>query len=369
MNQFTASLWGDEAFSAVLSQKSVPDIISIITRDTSPPLFNILEHFWFKVFGTSEVSIRSLVFILFLVTIFFIYKIGAQLWDKMTGFLAAILVLWGNRKVSISLFKSFITIGILYIPWLIPLYQQTKIVGGGFWLGKPNLIDLRNLIYKYLAEGINNPLREPALYLVGLILIFRNWLRGPEKSFIIASWFLLPILLTWVVSQKFTPIFFERYLVYTAPAAMILVSSEKGAVTKYLIALLISLFLIIDFNYYTHPTKRPFRELAGYIMEVKRGDDYLINWNSSAHHLWESKYYGLNAPLYVPGNKELPFFVGTALMTKDDILRSIPNKNGSIKTNRVGVITSGPVDEIMIAGYTKSEVKTFGELKYVVFIK
>ena len=91
MNQFTVSLWGDEAFSAILSMKSIPEIISIASRDTHPPFFNLLEHFWFIFFGTSEISIRSLVFILFLISVFFVYKIGESLWDKKTGVLAALL--------------------------------------------------------------------------------------------------------------------------------------------------------------------------------------------------------------------------------------------------------------------------------------
>src|SRR3990167_8193462 len=86
MNQFTASLWGDEAFSAILSQKSLPQIISTIARDTSPPLYNLSEHLWFGVFGSSEVAIRALSFLYFLIAIFFVYK---KIWNRNTGVLAA----------------------------------------------------------------------------------------------------------------------------------------------------------------------------------------------------------------------------------------------------------------------------------------
>src|SRR3990172_11750557 len=88
-NVFTESIWGDEGFSAILSMKSIPEIISIVSRDTSPPLYNITEHLWFGVFGTSEVAIRSLSFLYFLIAIFFVYKIGEHLWNRNTGLLAA----------------------------------------------------------------------------------------------------------------------------------------------------------------------------------------------------------------------------------------------------------------------------------------
>ena len=441
MNQFNVSLWGDEAFSAVLSMKSVPEIIKIIINDTSPPLFNLTEHFWFKAAGTSEVAIRSLVFVYFLVAVFFVFKIGSYLWDRKTGLLAAVLTflnpfffiyafegrmysilaatvtasmyffvkrnwvgyviattlalyshhfaifalfvqgIWflkeyffGKRKVAVSIFKSFIAILILYSPWLLPLYNQTKMVGGGFWLGTPTLIDLRNLIYKYLAEGIDHKFSQLALILVFITLIVRRWAKDFEKTFFLLSWFLGPILLTWLVSQRFQSIFFDRYLLYTIPAGMLIVASLGRKYTGIVIAILLPILFIIDFHYYTHPTKRPFRELAAYVKEFKRGDDILINWNSSLHHLWESKYYGIPAPLYVPEGAALPFYVGTALMSESDIISSLPKrlptKNVKVPTiavGRVGVITSGEIDEIDLADYTKGEAVQFGDLKFVWF--
>lgn len=419
MNQFNVSLWGDEAFSAVLSMKPVTQIISIITKDTSPPLFNLTEHFWFKLAGTSEVAIRLLVFIYFLIAVFFTYKIGEYLWDKKTGLWAAALTFlntfffayafegrmysilaaavtasfyffirknwigyviattlalyshhfaifavfvqglwflkeffWGSRKVAISIFKSFVAIGILYSPWLIPLYNQTKMVGDGFWLGKPTLRDLGLLLLKYLNFSL-------------VLLFVRNWFKKFENSAFILMWFAVPILTAWILSQKFQSIFSDRYLLYTIPAAMLLAASLRTTLTKIFLFVVFAIFISADVFYFTHPFKRPFRDLAAYVKEVKKGDDYLINWNSTSHHLWESKYYGIDAPLYVPKGINLPFFVGTALMTKEDITSSIPAKIDSKKVDRIGVITSGTVDEVSVSGYTKSEVREFGDLKFI----
>lgn len=437
LNVFNQSLWGDEAFSAVLSMKPVTEIISIISRDTSPPLFNLIEHYWFKLAGTGEIAIRTLVFIYFLVTCFFVYKIGTLLWNKKTGLFAAILTflnpflftygfegrmyslltvtttasfyffakaflfknaglagyviattlalyshhfaifaifvqgLWwlkalGSREWALvkKMIIAFITIAVLYSPWLMPLYNQTKMVTGGFWLGTPNLTDLKELIYKYLAKGLPHKLTNVALYLSVATLILRRWGKDAQKSLFLLSWFLLPILLTWGLSQKIQSIFFDRYLLYTIPAAMLLLASQ---LRKYSVATLVPLvliFAIIDFDYFTHPTKRPFRNLANYVKEAKRGDDYLINWNAASHHLWETKYYGIAAPLYIPEGKSLPFYVGTALMAKEDVVSALPKK-----VSRIGVITSGSVDEATLPGYTKKELKEFGELKFLWYQK
>lgn len=428
MNQFTASLWGDEGFSAILSMKSIPEILSIIARDTSPPLYNLTEHLAFKLFGTSEIVIRGLSFFYYLIAIFFVYKIASHYWNKRTALICAVLAflnpfffiyafegrmysilamgvtasmyffitrkwvghiiftlialyshhfaifalfiqgLWAlkmllikrERKEAIAAIKSYIVIGILYAPWLMPLYNQTKMVSGGFWLGTPTITDLRNLIYKFLAEGINHEYSKWALYLSLIILLLRKWHTKFRASVFLLLWFLGPILLTWAVSLKFTSIFYDRYMLYCIPAAMLLLGSGRRKFSLILIAILAVLFVRIDYHYFTHPTKRPFRELATYVKEQKKGDDFLINWNSAAHHLWETKYYGIPAPIYSQNKDALPFFVGTALMTDSDFVSSIP-KNA----RRVIAITSGEVDEITVPGYTKANIQVFGDLKAV----
>jgi hypothetical protein len=439
VNQFTASLWGDEAFSAILSMKSVPQIISIIMRDTSPPLYNLTEHFIFGVFGTSEIAIRGLSFFYYLIACFFVYRIASYIWDKKTGILASVLTFlnpfffiyafegrmysilalgvtasmyffikrkwipyivattWAlyshhfaffaifvqaiwflyesasligkkkskKRKEVKAMFLAFVGVGILYLPWLIPLYNQVKMVSGGFWLGKPGFSDLLGIIGRYLAFGIQHPLSSYSLVAVIFALLVRNWREKVESSIFLVSWFILPISVTYIISQKFQSIFFDRYLLYTIPACEILVvSNRKNFFHIFLIGVILAMFAIIDFNYFTHPTKRPFKELASFVTETKRGDDFLVNWNSASHHLWETKYYGISAPIYISSDSELPYYVGTALMEKTDVIRTIPKGY-----YRIGVITSGNVDEVKIPGYTKDSVNTFGDLKFIWYIK
>lgn len=430
-NQFTASLWGDEAFSAVLSKASLLRIIDVSARDTYPPLYNIMEHLWFNLFGSSEIAIRSLSFLFYVLTIFFVYKIGSLLWNKKIGLVAATLSflnpfffiyafegrmysimalgvaasmyfflkrnwvgyvvattwalyshhfaifalfvqgLWflyeyffGKRKVAVSMFKAFIAVGILYLPWAIPLYNQVNRVGGGFWLGTPTLKDFGGVINEYLAIGIKHTFAIPALYITYVVLVTRRWTKSFQKSLFLVFWFLLPIALAWLVSQKFQSIFFNRYLLYAIPGAMLLLASNwRKPVSSAMIVVLLILFSVIDYNYFTHPVKRPFKELASHVKETQQEEDFLINWNSGAHHLWETIYYEIPAPIYVPEG-ELPFYVGTAQMLEKDILREIPKD-----ATRIGVVTSGSVDEIDLPDYTEGEPTSFGELKFVWYQK
>lgn len=450
MNQFTVSIWGDEGFSAILSMKPISEIISIVSRDTSPPLYNITEHLWFQIFGTSEIAIRSLSFLYYLICIFFVYKVGEYLWNKKTGILAGALAFlnpfffvyafegrmysilalgvtasmyffirilfdrkpktkilvgyviataWAlyshhfamfalfvqgawflyllatlllskkskkeNKTRLFTILKGFLLVGLVYSPWLIPLYNQTKMVQGGFWLGKPTLTDLRELIYNYLGQGVHHPLAKYALYATLAGLALRAWEKGIKKNIFLLTWFLIPILATWTISQVFTPIFYDRYLIPTIPGAMLLLSSNKRRFLGVVILTIsLGLFTLIDINYFTHPTKLPFREFASLVKQNEHLGDFIINWNSSSHHLWETKYYGIGGPIYISGSGQLPFFVGTALMEKSDIIREIPKG-----VTRIGAVTSGPVEEVIIPGFKTESVNTYSDLKVIWLIK
>lgn len=442
---FTESIWGDEGFSAILSMKSIPEIIKIISRDTSPPLYNITEHLAFKYFGVSEITIRGLSLFYFLLCILFVYLIATLIWSKKTGLIAALAttlnpfffiyafegrmysilalgvtasmyfflrifsfkgkqilnyigyifftlfaiyshhfaffailvqVVWtireffsGKRRTSLGVVKSLILVGVLYIPWLIPLYNQITMVKGGFWLGKPTTKDLGVLILDYLGQGIKMlnfripfvpyKIYEIAPFAVFAGLLTRKWWKSIEKTIFFLLWFLTPIMVTWLISQKFTSVFFNRYLLYTIPAAMIVFVSCRSKVSFIPITAALIIFLIIDVHYFITPKKLQFREMSNYVKESIRSGDLLINWNSSAHHLWETKFYGIPAPIYIPGEGELPYYVGTALMDKSDVLRKIPNY-----VQRVGVITSGSWDEVKLDGYRIEEKKELGNLKF-----
>jgi hypothetical protein len=177
---------------------------------------------------------------------------------------------------------------------------------------------------------------------------------------------MIPILLTWIISQYFQSIFFNRYLLYVIPGAMLLLASNRrGVASQIVLSVIVISFVAIDYHYFTHPIKLPFRELATYVKSTKDEGDILINWNSSSHHLWETKYYGIPAPIFIPeGAGDLPFFVGTALMEDSDIIRQFPES-----TERVGVVTSGNVDEISLPGYTEMEARHFDKLIFVWYQK
>lgn len=420
MNQFNASLWGDEAWAATLAVKPLEQIITLVSRDTSPPFYYLFLHLWMKLGGFSEIAIRSLSFLFFLLTASTVYLIGRQWWDKKTGLIAALfalsnpflfsyafegrmyallvltttlsiyfflkqstrgfilaataamythhfalfVILWTflwmikeNYSQGWQVFgkklRPFLIIGLLYLPWFYPLYYQTSLVSHGFWLGKPLPLDLWKTSLKFIVGPATGILPNLALAAIALTLLLRRWNRPLNKTFFLIGWFFSPLVLTFLISQKFQSIFYDRYLLSTIPAASLLLASQRHRLS--LLPLAISLFslFILEYHYFTQPTKRPFRDYAHYV-KLRTANFPLINYNGRAHHLWESKYYGLDAPIYAP--QPLPFYAGTALMSPEDTIQELP------QAPIIGLVSSTPPEEIFLPGHQIVEEKRFDSL-------
>lgn len=70
---FIQSFWRDEAFSYLLAKKNLLDILVITAKDFNPPLYYLVLHFWMKIFGSSEIALRSLSLIFFWATIYIFF--------------------------------------------------------------------------------------------------------------------------------------------------------------------------------------------------------------------------------------------------------------------------------------------------------
>ncbi|MBU3935453.1 hypothetical protein KJ909_02155 [Patescibacteria group bacterium] len=426
MNQLTVSLWGDEAWAATLLKKDFLDVIKFVSKDTSPPLYYITGHLWTRLFGLSEISLRSLSMLFWLVTAMFTAKIAHHFWkDKkittivfaltllnpflfqyafearmyailaMTSTIATyfflkknhtlyiisaiaslychhfslFVIFWHflwtlglylkNKKNFWSSFRPFFLIGLLYLPWLPFMYRQTTmVVDKGFWLGKPILKDLPNLYLKFIIGLNQHPLQSPIKYLFFIILLFRRWRFKDAKTNFLIGWLCLPAIIVFLLSQVAQPIFYDRYLINLIPAlTLILASNHRRLFSPLSLIFLIFLLFRLNWWFFTTPTKRPFRDLAAYIKSTRQPDDSLINWSGNAHHLFESKYYDIYAPIYTPKGP-LPFYTGTALMEENDQISILPDNR------RLGVITSEPFQTVELPGYTLNDHQQFQQLSF-----
>ena len=427
LTQLTESLWGDEAFSAMAVQKPFGEMVGVVMKDTAPPLFYVLGATWGRLFGFSEISLRSLSLLLILGASLFAGLIVYHLQkDKKTAILVSLLAFltpflepfafewrmyallafttvgsiyffvkrswvgyvlfttaalythhfalftlasqgiwylmaefdWKKPKTYLSQLKPFIAVLLLYTFWLYPMYLQIKRVqGSGFWLGIPKVRDLVNLLYQFLVGGVAEKFRPVSTLVIGLLLLFKSWKKVGRGFVELLILFLGPVFIAYAVSHAVTPVFYDRYLLATAIGMAVLIGLGVKQQLRVLLIALVIFYGVISFGQFTHPKKNPFRDLAKVVASEITTKDSLININGASHHLWESKYYGIPAPIYNPG-QPLPLYVGTAQMTDSDVIKSLPT------TKRIGTISDRD-ERVSLPGYHDTSTQVFGNLKFM----
>jgi len=274
---------------------------------------------------------------------------GQGLWYLFDGFK------WNKNWVR-QLWPFWLT-GLLYLPWIYPLYiQTTRIQGSGFWLKVPTVNEIVNLAYRFVVGGVDEKWRIVAWIGAGVVLLGKEWKKVSKKWLEVLFVVSAPVWIAVVVSYLVTPVFYDRYLLSVVAGAAVLVGMGTKKSLIPVLVILVAFYGYLSLWQFTHPSKLPFREFAAYVKSVKRPEDRLITIQGRAHFLWESKYYGIPAPIYTP-NGPLPLFVGTAQMTEGDMIETLPTVTG-----RLGLITSDDLSDIKIDGYRMTSFENFDNL-------
>ncbi|NQU95860.1 MAG: glycosyltransferase family 39 protein [Candidatus Omnitrophica bacterium] len=88
----TESLWLDEGQSIKMASLEPFHIIKQCTKDNHPPLYYIILHYWIKIFGDSEFSVRFLSVLFGFIALIVVYKLGSLLFNRRAGLLSALLM-------------------------------------------------------------------------------------------------------------------------------------------------------------------------------------------------------------------------------------------------------------------------------------
>ena len=95
-------LGGDESFTLYMSLQSIPDIVNMLCKGDNPPLWEILMHFWVKIFGISEVAIRSLPVVFSTLTIIPIYLLGEKHIHRLAGIGASLMYCFSTFSIYLA---------------------------------------------------------------------------------------------------------------------------------------------------------------------------------------------------------------------------------------------------------------------------
>lgn len=107
---WTQSLWRDEAFSVWIAQDSFGEIIKRTSGDFNPPLYYILLHYWMKLFGRSELMLRSLSLLFFIMFLVVIFKFAKK-------------ILKSNKAAYITLIIAALNPMLLYFAFELRMYS------------------------------------------------------------------------------------------------------------------------------------------------------------------------------------------------------------------------------------------------------
>src|SRR3990167_5235609 len=188
----TESLWGDESFSAMAVKLPFGETMGVVMRDTAPPLFYFVGWIWGRVFGFSEVALRSSSLLLMIGAAVFAYAIVKRIGkDRFAaigaGFLSLLspfLVPFAFEFRMYALFAFLVVgsvyflIGALYIPWLYPFYLQiARVKGAGFWLQAPGVWEILGTLGRFATGGVPAGFVLPTAFLVGGLLLGKDWKR------------------------------------------------------------------------------------------------------------------------------------------------------------------------------------------------
>jgi mannosyltransferase len=165
---FTQSVWRDEAFSMLIAGRSPLSFIGKLSFE--PPVYYLLLHYWMKLFGTSEIALRSLSFLGFALATYVVIVWSEQLFHKhwlswflpVTFFLNPMLIYYAFEVRTYGWYMFFAVLSMyaywnnnwkLYIPaTVLGFYNHTYMLIVPFvqlvhylWI-TPHSLRVKNLI-------------------------------------------------------------------------------------------------------------------------------------------------------------------------------------------------------------------------------
>ena len=219
------------------------------------------------------------------------------------------LIYWKDNKSALvqwGLSQVLLVLGI--VVGFIPLLRDGSVIGLGAglaWITVPSVKDLFLTVYGYLfpqnyqhswffigvsfAAGLlffvlgaffHNFRKSENRWFVGL----NNWFRNVHISselVLVIIWFVIPVLLPFIYSNLFSPIFVDRYTICAAPAFYLLIAVVISRISRVVpIYLSLGALLIVILpglqDYYVADVNEQWQEVAAYVQENSQVNDVIV---------------------------------------------------------------------------------------------
>jgi uncharacterized membrane protein len=134
------NFWGDEMFSFVYSQKPWPEGLHLWLWETNPPLHLLVLKIWLFIFPATEFFARFPSVIAGTAAVYFIFKLGRQIFNKKIGLIAAVYlalhpyhIFW---SATARVYSIFILLTVASTYYFFKIYfsedtaKQTRLIAG-----------------------------------------------------------------------------------------------------------------------------------------------------------------------------------------------------------------------------------------------
>lgn len=406
----TQSLWRDEAFSFVFAKHSIVDIIRLAPGDFNPPLYYALLHYWMKIFGDTEISMRSLSFVFHLLACYVIYKFMTRAVNKQAGVFSIFLTFFNPMLLYFSLearmygllefvsaasmylfyfkrwgwwfvvslagmythlfflfvllvqlvfrkefWKKYLILGVFYLPWVPVVFSSIAKGSKAFWVNKIDLQLVKSAIGNIFTsyEGTPGGLWKYTA-VISLFIIFASLFvlkrKRDEFNKLSVVWLYVPLVIIILVSL-WKPLFVNRYLIFLViPMIFIIVRLIEEVKKGGKLLFFILLFFEISVFFYLGPYYRKvdIRETVRKAEMQMQNGDILVSKTPLTY--FEVNYYsGFKSYLYASDKNLIPTYVGKSLIDEGKIL---PNFEGV--SGRVFLVNDNGIIDIILGEQQKS---------------
>src|SRR3989344_1347451 len=199
------SIWVDEAYSLHYALLPSPNEVMAGTVETegAPPGYYLFLHYWIKVFGSSEFSVRFPSLLAGAISIAIIFKIGEVLYDRRTGLIAALLFSTSMLQILFSqearLYSIYGCLTLCTLYFFIIIYKKSQ---------QHSQISNKYYVFYALSMILSLYLNFVAGVLIILYTFAALWRK---ENFPWKKWLLTHLIIV-LVALPLIPLFLQQYI-------------------------------------------------------------------------------------------------------------------------------------------------------------
>jgi uncharacterized membrane protein len=238
------SIWVDEGFTYVLSKLTLSGYIDNVLgtlRNILPPLYFQLMHYWTSLFGYSEFSLRLPSVIFGTLSIWGIYILGKEMFNKEVGKIAALILAFSLFHIQYSqearMYEMLSFLSIISFHFFIHFLKKRS------W-SSALLFSCSNVMLVYTHHYGFFIIITEYLFLLALFFSNRFHLKENVKKLSIATVLFLTLIFPWlfIFINQLKKVYADPWLpVPTVQSLFKLLSSFSGGLTLF--GIFIGIFL------------------------------------------------------------------------------------------------------------------------------